>query len=225
MPTRFAAVLAIMLVAGCSARLDSMSYEQQRDIMPAFQQGRTVLGCRLACTWPWISRRQSLSRLAFYGQWNELARQVSEIGYQEDLGYYWLGRAAEAQGYYPAALRYYTVANAMTRAPDPAVHCINVGRERCFGINIAADTARRLGAIRRLAEQAVPPEPPTAGGYAPFLSHTLPDTLPDAPSDEPPAVRVFSPPAAPSAPPVPAGPDAQPARPPDDELELPPLRR
>jgi hypothetical protein len=41
------------------------------------------------------------------GRWQDLALLVAQVGYMNDLGYYYLGHAAENLGYWQAAQRYY----------------------------------------------------------------------------------------------------------------------
>ena len=229
-----AAMLLAVLLAGCATRLASMSTEQRQDILPAFRQGRTVLDCRAACSWQWLARRQTLANLYATQQWNQLAGEISEIGYQEDLAYFWLGRAAEAQGFLPAAARYYAIAGALTRAGDPNLRCTSVGIGGCFGVNVPAASYARLSAVQatlvaayRMQQQASLPagDAPRRAAVAPPAAVSLqpPATVPqpDVRRAAPQQARLFQPlPAQAPQPPV-----APAARVPDDEIELPPIRR
>jgi hypothetical protein len=229
-----AVMLLAVLLAGCATRLASMSTEQRQDILPAFRQGRTVLDCRVACSWQWFARRQTLANLYATQQWNQLAGEISEIGYQEDLAYFWLGRAAAAQGFLPAAARYYAIAGALARAGDPNLRCTSVGIGGCFGVNVPAESYTRLNAVQatlvaayRMQQQASLPAgdaprrsavaPPVAVSLQPPASVPQPDVRRAAPQQ----TRLFQPLPAqapqPSVTPV--------ARVPDDEIELPPIRR
>jgi len=237
-PVLFGAVLlaVVLLQAGCATRLASMSAEQRQDILPSFRQGRTVLDCRVACSWQWFARRQTLATLYATQQWNQLAGEVSEIGYQEDLAYFWLGRAAEAEGYLPAAARYYAIAGALTRIGDSALHCTGVSMGGCFGINVPAESHARLNAVQatlatafRMQQQAS--QQPGGAAYRPgaappaTASFQPPAVLPqpDARRAAPQQARLPQPPVArtqalqPAVAPV--------SRVPDDEIELPPIRR
>ncbi len=230
-----AAMLLAVLLAGCATRLASMSTEQRQDILPAFRQGRTVLDCRVACSWQWFARRQTLANLYATQQWNQLAGEISEIGYQEDLAYFWLGRAAEAEGFLPAAARYYAIAGALTRAGDPNLRCTNVGLGGCFGVNVPAESHARLNVVqatlvaayRMQQQQASLPAgdapgrsavaPPVAVSLQPPVAVPQPDVRRAAPQQ----ARLFQPlPAQ-----APQSPVAPVARVPDDEIELPPIRR
>ena len=234
-------LVAALLQAGCATRLDSMSAEQRQDILPAFRQGRTVLDCRAACSWQWFARRQSLAGLYATRQWNQLAGEISEIGYQEDLAYFWLGRAAEAEGYLPSAARYYAIAGALDRVGDPNLHCASVAGGGCFGVNVPAASYARLNAVQatlaaayRMQQQASPPggsalRPAEAPSATAFLPPPAIVAQPDPSRAASQQARLLQPPAARTQP-VPAAqvrapPDAPVARVPDDEIELPPIRR
>ena len=228
------ALLLAVLLAGCATRLASMSTEQRQDILPAFRQGRTVLDCRVACSWQWFARRQTLANLYATQQWNQLAGEISEIGYQEDLAYFWLGRAAEAQGFLPAAARYYAIAGALTRAGDPNLRCTNVGIGGCFGVNVPAASYARLNAVQatlvaayRMQQQAslpagdAPLRPAMGPPAAVSLQSPAAVPQPRVRRAAPQQARLFQPlPDQASQPPV-----APLARVPDDEIELPPIRR
>lgn len=45
------AVLLALSVSGCSTRLQIMTEAERSGIAPAFRGGRTVLDCRMACSW------------------------------------------------------------------------------------------------------------------------------------------------------------------------------
>ncbi len=225
--TRGLLLAALLLQAGCATRLASMSAEQRQDILPAFRQGRTVLDCRAACSWQWFARRQTLAGLHATRQWNQLAGEISEIGYQEDLAYFWLGQAAEAEGYLPAAARYYAVAGALARVGDPNLHCASVSLGGCFGINVPGQSHARLNAVQAALVAAYPTrqQEPPPGFPTPGLAAAPPVAAfpqPEAGRAAPQQARLLQPPAARTRP---APPDAPVARAPDDEIELPPIRR
>ena len=238
MTRRLRAVLfpALLTLAGCATRLETMSYAQRQDLLPAFQQGRIVLDCGVACAWPWISRREALYSLYAAGQWDALAAQVAEIGYQEDLAYYWLGRAAEGQGFLPAAARYYAEAAALARSDLPIVHCAGNLREGCFGIDVLRESSARLARLRPAfyAPRPVPPMfglPRPEGPYerTPYYPPGTPTPL--LPSGGGNGDDNGDGPRGPYAPalPEPAAPPSRasvpPPRPPENEIELPPIRR
>ena len=174
-PCLAAAVLT--LVAGCSTSMSGRTAVDRQYILYTFREGRTALTCRGPCSLSWLGRRRALNALFQSGQWNELAGQVSEIGYQEDLGYYWLGRAAEAQGFLAAAARYYSLAVALAQAPTRNLRCTSTALDRCFGINVPGDSDRRLQAIQQVAF-AHPAPPPPAKSTPQFVGPKL-----DVPAD------------------------------------------
>lgn len=206
-----AVLLMLSVIMGCTTRLQTMTEAERIDMVPAFQEGRTVLDCRAACSWQWISRRVMLNSLYVTQQWDALAAQVLEIGYQENLAYFWLGRSAEARGYLPAAARYYAIANRLTSVPDGLVRC-NRWLEGCFGINVARESYVSFNAIQTaLAGGSRPPDQLTQRRPRPMFPapvrlepHLMETRAPDLVAE---TFKVASPTL------------------PDDEVLVPPIRR
>ena len=97
---------------------------------------------------------------------------VMQIGYVNDLTYYYLGRAAEGLGYRDAAKTYYQISERLTVSGKA---CNGEGATSCNGEVFPA------GAQAQLVELAVPPAsasskqakpaaPPSAQNIAPALS-------------------------------------------------------
>jgi hypothetical protein len=80
------------------------------NIMPAFQKGEIRLACGIACSGTFGANRAKLIQLQNQELWRDIAITTSEIGFDSDLSYYFLGRAAEGLGYYDAAEIYYDLA-------------------------------------------------------------------------------------------------------------------
>ncbi|WP_211950285.1 hypothetical protein [Cupriavidus yeoncheonensis] len=73
----------------------------------AFVHGYVMLKCNLSCAFRWGEALEEMRSLYDSGKWNKLASKVMEIGYENNLGYFYLGRAAESLGYDYAAFRYF----------------------------------------------------------------------------------------------------------------------
>jgi hypothetical protein len=161
------AILALLASAGCSTRAQMMTPEQQANILNEFRNGQTILDCDMACAWAWITDRDRLYQLYAAKQWDQLAERIAEIGYQEDLGYFWLGQAADAIGNLPAAYRYYSMVLAMQRVYYANVHC-EAKLNGCYGIPIVSVANYRISAIRALAARPPPFSSPVGKASVPF---------------------------------------------------------
>jgi hypothetical protein len=103
--------LATTAVTGCTLKNVNVPPDQ---LMREFQAGEPMLDCQLDCSAAWGTNRQKVRTLDATGRWQELALLVMQIGYMDDLSYYYLGRAAENLGYLPAAERYYRIAERLS---------------------------------------------------------------------------------------------------------------
>ncbi|HMD64085.1 MAG TPA: hypothetical protein VKF83_08945 [Stellaceae bacterium] len=87
------------------------------ELMRQVQAGEPMLDCRAECSGAWGQSRQQVRILDATGRWQDLALLVAQIGYMNDLSYYYLGRAAENLGYWQAAQRYYRIAERLSVGP------------------------------------------------------------------------------------------------------------
>jgi hypothetical protein len=104
-------VFAATTVTACTLKNVNVPPEE---LMRQFQAGQPMLDCRLDCGGAWGANRQRVATLDATGQWKDLALLVMQIGYEDDLSYYYLGHAAENLGYLQAAERYYRVAERLS---------------------------------------------------------------------------------------------------------------
>jgi hypothetical protein len=103
--------LAATAVTGCTLKNVNVPPDQ---LMREFQAGQPMLDCRLDCSGAWGQNRQKVAALYAAGRWQELGLLVMQIGYMDDLSYYYLGLAAENLGYLQAAERYYRIAERLS---------------------------------------------------------------------------------------------------------------
>jgi len=84
--------------------------------------------------------------------------RVMQIGYGNDLAYYYLGQAAQGLGYHQAAIAYYNNALAIATGADPLMKCETAqgeGNDPCQGVDIAGSIPVLVQASRdALAQQA-----------------------------------------------------------------------
>jgi hypothetical protein len=123
------------------------------------------------------------------GRWQELALFVMQIGFMDDLTYYYLGRAAQELGYLQAAQRYYRIAERLSVTelacgnrphnicnghvfPDQLYPHLEVVEARLAAISApseAPDQTRTRRVVRRQVPQASTSRsaPPTGQGATP----------------------------------------------------------
>ncbi len=101
----------------------SLTEEVSKRIMEDLKNGTMDLDCLNLCAGSFIRKQPDLYALDLAENWTELALDVGRIGYKIDLGYYYLGQAAQGLGYHHAAIKYYATSAAMAAG--------NVARFQC----------------------------------------------------------------------------------------------
>ena len=104
-------------------------------LMGELQAGQPMLDCRADCGLAWANNRQQAAVLAATGQWQQLALLVMQIGYMDDLTYYYLGEAAQNLGYLQAAQRYYRIAEQIS-VTNMSCHQGEVDAQNVLGIPV-----------------------------------------------------------------------------------------
>jgi hypothetical protein len=105
-------------------------------LMSELQAGQPMLDCRADCGLAWANNRQQAAVLAASGQWQPLALLVMQIGYMDDLTYYYLGEAAQNLGYLQAAQRYYRIAEQIS-VTNMSCHQGEVDAQNVLGIPVS----------------------------------------------------------------------------------------
>jgi hypothetical protein len=146
MGRRAAIGLALLFLWGCADRdSDNRSVNVTRaELLAQLQLGRSVLRCREACLPGWRDAQPHAAQLDGGRQWGDLAVLVMRTGYQDDLSLYYLGRAAEGMGFYPAAASYYRQSMELS---GTSISCTNLSR-LCGGLALPAAAARRLDVVQ-----------------------------------------------------------------------------
>ena len=111
-----------------------------------FKQGQARLDCD-SCGHKFGNRLDELKALHDKGHWEALAREVVNIGYSQDISWYYLGRAAEGMGLVAAARHYYQQAVSLARHGD--THCEGVFTDRCGGMRLPAQANEALTRLPR----------------------------------------------------------------------------
>jgi hypothetical protein len=114
-------------------------------LLESVRNGTVELTCTTsACSRAWLARVEQAAHLTTQGRWAELSTLLTATNYPSDLGYYFLGCAADGLGSPRAAVHYFETARA------------EVGNERscetmglCRGLNIPEAIDNELAAARR----------------------------------------------------------------------------
>jgi hypothetical protein len=107
----FLKIATVAALAACAMQNANVPPAQ---LMSELQAGQPMLDCRADCGFSWGDNRQQAATLDAAGQWRQLALLVMQIGYMNDLTYYYLGHAAENLGYLQAAQKYYRIAEKLS---------------------------------------------------------------------------------------------------------------
>ncbi len=111
-----------------------------------FRSGEAVLECE-NCALSFSNRADKLKTLDESGDWESLAREVLDVGYSQDIAWYYLGRAAEGQGLRDAARRYYQHAVNLARHKD--THCKGMFTDICNGVRLPEQAEAALAGLRK----------------------------------------------------------------------------
>jgi hypothetical protein len=147
------------VLVGCSAKYDQLSPADQLTLLQRMAAGQVVLDCALGCATQWGATRRTLKYFHDTSQWGALALNVMKIGFNDDLTWYYLGRAAEELSYLDAARIYYA-------ASLGAPRCNGALFNNCDGFDLPADAQRRLGPLAGTRENIVAGGVPPSGALA-----------------------------------------------------------
>lgn len=137
--------LAALLLAGCSGGGGNLAALGTPELLALLRSGQPVLPCREACLGEWRRVEPQARSFAAAGQWSELAALVMHTGYQDDLTLYYLGRAAEGLGFYPAAASYYRQSTTLS---GTSISCANLSH-LCGDVTLPAAARERLAMLER----------------------------------------------------------------------------
>jgi hypothetical protein len=145
-------------LSACANKYDSLTPEIQAKMMDDLKQGNLVLDCGAKCSFTWIAKVQQIHQFDTAERWQDLAQAVMQIGYGQDLSYYYLGQAAQGLGYQDAAIKYYRYSFSLNTGQDPLAKCASLASQTndpCQGVDIAASIPVLIKASEDvLAQQA-----------------------------------------------------------------------
>jgi hypothetical protein len=155
---------AAMLLAGCESKVATLTPEVQAGMLKDLQSGKLALDCGMKCSFTFINRAAQLQALDIAERWNDLAEQTMQIGFGNDLAYYYLGQSAQGLGYHQAAIDYYNYSYALAQGTDSSLRC--EGQDSCQGVDIAnsipvlVQASKQALAQQEAAEAAAAAPPP-----------------------------------------------------------------
>jgi hypothetical protein len=178
--------LAALLLCGCAGSGGDNHYTNmtRAELLAQLQLGRSVLRCREPCLPAWRDAQPRAARLEAARQWSDLATLVMQTEYQDDLSLYYLGKAAEGLGFYPAAISYYRQSMELS---GTSISCANLSR-LCGGVALPTEAARRLSIAQELAKPTHRRRPTSIRApTAPGRTDRAPEPNASNPAEPPPA--------------------------------------
>lgn len=128
------------LLSACAQKFDTMTPEIRAKMRDDLKAGNLTLDCTVNCLLTWNNQVGALHALDIAEQWDDLAIRVMQIGYRQDLAYYYLGQAAQGLAYHEAAIKYYRYAQALATGQssmDQCAHAVEL-QNPCEGVDIAS---------------------------------------------------------------------------------------
>ncbi len=123
-------------LSGCMSLPSKVTRSNLND---AFRNGDIRLDCMFLCSGKFGANLQDIHQLYLLERWHDLSTKVLEIGFNQDLAYFYLGRAAEGIGEFKAAEIYYLLSQSAPR-------CILNG---CKGLSLPSLATDRLANLKK----------------------------------------------------------------------------
>jgi S1-C subfamily serine protease len=147
---RLFSLLAVALVAtGCVTATEVNKTDQAAMArFDAFRGGNVTLPMGAIAAAEWALFRDTAYEHLAAGAWRELADVVQRKGINNDLGWYYLGRAAEGMGETTLARQYYQRSIERSNSPKASHRCQGVLVSLCDGFEFPDVTAARLAQLQ-----------------------------------------------------------------------------
>ncbi len=135
---------ATIVVSACAAVPD-VPRTVSPELLESVRKGTVELTCKSsACESAWLGRVEQAAIFTAQARWAEVSVLLVVTNYPSDLGYYFLGRAADGLGGPRAAVKYYEIAKAELNSNRS---CEAIGL--CRGLGIPAVIDAELTEARR----------------------------------------------------------------------------
>jgi hypothetical protein len=165
-----AALACALALSGCANKYDALTPDLQAKFMDDLKAGRPTLDCGQKCLITWIAQVPAIHQLDLAESWTPLADKVMQIGYGNDLAYYYLGQSAQGLGFHQAAITYYNTSLALATGTDPLLKCggLQNNLQNCQGVDLVASIPVLVDASQKvLAQQKADADAAAAAAAAP----------------------------------------------------------
>ena len=149
------AVLALFVLAGCATTAVDATDAATTARYEAFKSGNVVLPMGTLEAAEWTINRQNAYNLLAASRWRELADLVQRKSINNDLAWYYLGRAAEGLGQTDLARTYYQRSVERTKSDKYSQRCQGKVMSTCDGFDFPDVAQSRLASL----QAAAPAEP------------------------------------------------------------------
>ena len=130
------------VIAGCANDRPTVVRPLDRwEALKELSSGTLRLKCGTSCSGSWRLARSSLKGLYANKVWEDLVASVVYVGYESDLAYFYLARAAEETGSRKAADTYFRLALAATSRCDGWVF------NGCDGVDLPKEATAGLARV------------------------------------------------------------------------------
>jgi S1-C subfamily serine protease len=154
------------LLAGCASTVVDTTDQATVARHEAFKSGNVTLPMGTLEAADWTINRQNAYELLAASRWRELADLVQRKGINNDLAWYYLGRAAEGQGQGELARIYYQRSIDRTKSGKYSHKCQGKVVSMCDGFDFPDVAQTRLSSLQASApaDPATPPATDVAAG-------------------------------------------------------------
>jgi predicted aspartyl protease len=166
-----------LIISGCASSPSLTTTSSYN----AFLNGDVRLDCNLPCSFKFGWNLPDIQKLYEAGKWQELAERVYTIGFNEDIAYFYLGRAAEELNKPKAAEIYYLLSQSASKCVLSA----------CSVFSFPESSNKRLSNLKLKEVKQSLPEPPSIITSNPAVQITT--GLASSPAENPLIAQVESP--------------------------------
>ena len=148
-------ILMLALFCACSPQHAQLTPQLKEKLVTDMTSGNLPATCQFDCYWSFLQNQREMKSLYLAGSWKPLAEKVTQVGHENEVSYFYLGRAAEELGYTTGAIAFYK--HSVDLAQDGVSHHSCKDYEECLTVGHTA-ALTRLAALSRAAKQT-PTEP------------------------------------------------------------------
>jgi hypothetical protein len=137
------ATVLLASLAACATGGPASQKETDEQALEQLGTGSVVLDCDQSCGEAWRRNRPEMMTYLKANDWRDLALLVIRTDYRQDLGYFYLGRAAEGLDEREAASGYYKTAEALATGTVDSAKCAATP-DGCDGLTLLTEVLTRI---------------------------------------------------------------------------------